>query len=495
MSDQPLPPETSGPPVPTPTAPPPAADHVVSTTHQLGIGRTRLKYTATTGRIVLREEVITDGTFTGHLPRAEVFHTAYTLDDADPGTRPVTFAFNGGPGSSSVWLHLGLLGPRRVVMGDAGHLAKPPYGLTDNLQTLLTVSDLVFIDPVTTGYSRAVSGHRSDDFHGFTRDLESVSEFIRLWTSREGRWLSPKFLAGESYGTTRAAALSNHLAQTHGMYLNGIMLISSVLDMSSVHFSPGNDVPYTTFFPTYVAAAHFHSKITGGLKTRLREAEAFAARDLPWAIARGARLVGKERAEIVARYAELTGLSPDYVDRADLKIDLFGFCAELLRDRGLALGRLDLRFTGPMENANAARISHDPSYSAILGPYAAAFNGYVRGELGYASDLTYNILTGKVHPWSYKEFEGSSVEVLGALSQAMRDNEHLRVHIDCGYYDGATPYFAAEHVLARLGIPVSDRDRLEWAYYEAGHMMYVHEGSRLAESERLADFVRRTSTS
>jgi len=480
---------------PEPTSPQPESyvDDVVTTSHQLGIGRSRLKYTARTGRVVLREEVVTDGTFTGHQPRAEIFHTAYTLDDADPGTRPVTFAFNGGPGSSSVWLHLGLFGPRRVLMGDAGALARPPYGLTDNLETLLTVSDLVFIDPVTTGYSRTVSGHRADDYHGFGRDIESVGEFIRLWTSRNGRWLSPKFLAGESYGTTRAAGLARSLADSYGMYLNGIMLISSVLDMGSIHFSEGNDQPYTMFFPTYVATAHFHKKITGGLKTRLREAEAFAARDLPWALARGSRLVGKQRAEIVARYAELTGLSEDYVDRADLRVNLFQFCAELLRDRELVVGRLDMRFTGHADRANADRMGTDPSYSAILGPYAAAFNGYVRDELGYASDLTYNILTGKVQPWSYKEFEGNPIEVAAALASAMRGNEHLRVHVDCGYYDGATPHFAAEHVFAHLRIPAADRDRIEWAYYEAGHMMYVHEPSRLAQSERLADFVRRAS--
>ena len=478
---------------PSTTPAPPVADDVVTTAHQLGIGRTRLKYTVKTGRVVLREEVVTDGTFTGHQPRAEIFHTSYTVDDAEPGSRAVTFAFNGGPGSSSVWLHLGLLGPRRVLMGDAGKLAKPPYGLTDNQQTLLIVSDLVFIDPVTTGYSRTVSGHSSSDFHGFTRDIESVGEFIRLWTSRNGRWLSPKFLAGESYGTTRAAALSSFLADSYGLYLNGIMLISSVLDLGSIHFSEGNDQPYSLYFPTFVAAAHFHKKITGGLKTRLREAEAFAARDLPWALARGSRLVGKERAEIVARYAELTGLPPDYVDRADLRVSLLQFCAELLRDRGQVVGRLDMRFTGPVDDANAARLLVDPSYSAILGPYAAAFNGYVRSELGYSSDLAYNILTGKVQPWSYKEFEGNPVEVASALAKAMRDNEHLRVHVDCGYYDGATPHFAAEHVFAHLRMPAADRDRIDWAYYEAGHMMYVHEPSRLAQSDRLADFVRRGS--
>lgn len=477
----------------TPTEPIVATDDLVRTTHQIGSGRSRLKYTATTGRVVLHEEVVDDGSFSGLKPRAQIFHTAYVLDDVDPATRPVTFAFNGGPGSSSVWLHLGLLGPRRVVMGDVGALAPPPYGLTDNLESLLAVSDLVFIDPVTTGYSRTSEGHKADDFHGFTRDIESVSEFIRLWASRNGRWLSPKFLAGESYGTTRAAALAAHLAEGAGMYVNGLMLISSVLDMGSVHFSEGNDLPYALYLPTYTAAAHYHGAITGDLRALVTEAEEFAARDLPWALARGSRLVGSERDAVVQRYASLSGLSEEYVDRADLRVSLFAFAAELLRTKGALTGRLDMRFSGWLDDRNADHMDYDPSHAAITGPYAAALNAYVRSELGYESDLTYNILTPKVHPWSYEEFEGTPVEVATSCAKAMRANPHLRVHVACGYYDGATPHFAAEHVFAHLRIPASEQNRIEWAYYEAGHMMYVHEPSRLQQSADLIDFVRRAS--
>jgi carboxypeptidase C (cathepsin A) len=483
----------------TPAAKPPApveepSDDLVVSSHQVSTASGTLAYTATTGRVVLREEVLEDGKFTGVEPRAQIFSTSYVLDDADPLTRPVTFAFNGGPGSSSVWLHLGLFGPRRVVMGDAGSLTGPPYGLTDNLETLLQVSDLVFIDPVTTGYSRISTGRPAGDFHGFTRDVESVAEFIRLWASRNGRWLSPKFLAGESYGTTRASALAHHLAESYGMYVNGLMLISSVLDIGSVDFTEGNDLPYSLYLPTYTAAAHYHGAITGDLRSLVADAEDFAAQELPWALARGHRLTDADRARVVERYAALTGLNRDYVERANLRVDLFAFAAELLRSSSTLLGRLDLRFQGWLTDANEARMSdYDPALSAITGPYAAALNAYLRGELGYASDLAYNILTPKVNPWSYKEFEGRSVEVTTALAQAMRSNPHLRVHVACGYYDGATPHFAAEHVFAHLRIPAAAHERIEWARYEAGHMMYVHEPSRVQQSADLADFVRRAS--
>ncbi|GAA2098210.1 peptidase S10 [Microlunatus panaciterrae] len=476
-----------------PAAEKPVTDDLVVTQHQLGSGKDRLKYTATTGRVVLREEIIDDGKFGGHQPRAQIFHTSYVLDEVESSTRPVTFAFNGGPGSSSVWLHLGLFGPRRVVMGDAGALAAPPYGLEDNLETLLKVSDLVFIDPVTTGFSRTSEGHDAGDFHGFTRDVESVGEFIRLWASRNGRWLSPKFLAGESYGTTRAAALAAHLADGCGMYVNGLMLISSVLDLGSVDFSEGNDLPYALYLPTYAAAAHYHGVITGELRTVIEAAEDFASRDLPWALARGNRLAADERSEVISRYCELTGLSPDYVDRADLRVSLPAFAAELLRSRGRLIGRLDMRFDGWPGDTNADKMDYDPSHAAITGPYAAALNAYVRTELGYETDLSYNILTPKVQPWSYKEFEGTSVEVASALSRAMRANPHLQVHIACGYYDGATPHYAAEHVFAHLRIPAEARGRIEWAFYDAGHMMYVHEPSRLRQSADLINFVQRSS--
>jgi carboxypeptidase C (cathepsin A) len=466
--------------------PEPPTDDLVTTSHTLG----ELAYTATAGRIVVRHEKHTDGTFDGHEPHAEVFVVAYTLDGAEPGTRPVTIAFNGGPGSSSVWLHMGLFGPRRVVMGDAGALTPPPWGLTDNEESLLAHSDLLFIDPVSTGYSRAVEGGKPGEFHGFTGDVETVGEVIRLWITRNERWLSPKFLAGESYGTLRAAALAQHMQDRYGVYVNGLMLISSVLDMGTIRFTEGNDRPYPLFLPTYAAIAHHHGLHPGRtLSEVLADAADFAARDYPWALAQGNRLPAGDLDRVAARLAALSGLDEGYVRRVRLRIEHQRFFRELLRDSGRTVGRIDGRFTGWEADDGGEVPGYDPSIAAITGPYTAAVNSHVRTTLGYANDLPYEILTGRVQPWSYKEFEGRAVSVVGKLSAAMRANPHLRVHVACGYHDGATPYFAAEQVLAALPIPDELRDRIEVRYYEAGHMMYVHEPSRLQQSADLAAFV------
>ncbi len=466
------------------------ADDLVTTHHTLTTPEGDIAYTATAGRIVLHEEVHEDDVFKGWKPRAELFVAAYTRDDADPLTRPVTFAFNGGPGSSSVWLHLGLLGPRRVVMGDAGALQPPPYGLADNAESLLRSSDLVFIDPVSTGYSRILQGGKPADYHGFQRDLESVGEIIRLWTSRNGRWLSPKFLAGESYGTVRASALAGHLQQRYGLFFSGLMLISSVIDMATIRFTEGNDLPPALFLPTYAAIAHYHGLLGDRpLAAVLADAEALAQREYPYALARGARLPADERSSAVRRVAAVTGLSEEYIERAGLRIEHQRFFRELLRPRGLVVGRLDGRFTGWEHDDSGEHPSHDPSNVAIHGPYAGGLNHYVRQELGYTSDLPYEVLTSRVQPWSYADFEGRHVSVAHTLAEAMRHNPHLRVYVACGYYDAATPYFAAEHAIAHLALPEELRANISLHYYEAGHMMYVHEPSRLQQSQHLADFV------
>jgi len=407
----------------------------------------------------------------------------------------VVFAFNGGPGSSSAWLHLGLLGPRRVLAGDVGALEPPPYRLADNPESLLAHADLVFVDPVSTGYSRAVSGEKPQDFHGFTGDVESVGEVIRLWTSRHGRWLSPKFLAGESYGTLRAAALAEHLQTRYGLYLNGLILISAVLDIGTLDAEGDNDRPHPLFLPTYAAIAHYHG-LHGErpLPEVLAEAEEFCEREYLWALARGARLTAAERASIVDKIARLTGLSADYVDRVNLRIEHLRFFTELLRERRLVVGRLDSRFTGPEADYGRERFSADPSMNAFHGPFTAGLNHYVRAELRYENDLPYEVINMAVHEaWSYEEFAGKHISVLDKLAAVMRANQHLQVHVSFGYTDGATPYFAAEHTLARLAIPDELQANIARAYYPSGHMMYVHEPSRVQQSQDLADFVQAAS--
>lgn len=463
------------------------ADHLVTTTHEVS----GLRYTATAGRVVLRYESHAEDKFEGLKAKAEMFLTSYVLEGAQPGTRPVVFAFNGGPGSASVWLHIGLLGPRRVLMGDAGDLLPPPYALADNAETLLRHADLVFIDPVSTGYSRAVEGEKSKDYHGFTADMESVAELIRLWTARNGRWLSPKYLCGESYGTFRAVAVANHLQERHSMYLNGLILVSSVLNMGTLEFHPHLDIAYPLFLPTYAAIAHYHG-LHGDrpLRDVLDEAEAYANRDYPWVLSQGSRLTEAERAEAIQKLARITGLSEDYVDRINLRPEHIRFYTELLRHKRRTVGRLDGRFLGWDSDYAKESWSGDPSLAAIMGPYGATINQYLRQELKVEQDLPYELLAWQqVNPWSFKEFEGQHVNVADKLAAAMRANPHLRVQVACGYHDGATPYYASEHTFAHLEIPAELRGNIEFKYYEAGHMMYVHEASRVAQSQHIAEFV------
>jgi len=357
-------------------------DDLVTTRHTLATEAGELAYAATTGRIVLREEVHKDDAFEGYTPKAEVFLTAYLLDGADPLTRPLTFAFNGGPGSSSVWLHMGLLGPRRVQSGDAGALRPPPYGLLDNRSPCLptpTWSSSTRCPPDTRAPRRARSRPTTT---GTARTWSRSARFIRLWTSRTGRWMSPKYLCGESYGTLRAAALCRHLQERRGMNLNGLILISSVLDMATLEFGPDNDAPYPLYLPTYAAIAHYHG-LHGDrpLAEVLAEAEGFASREYPWALARGARLSTEDRTSTVATLARLAGLDPDYVDRVNLRVEHVRFFTEMLRSRRRTVGRLDGRFLGWDADAGQEHWSADPSYDAILGPYTAAVNHYLRVEL------------------------------------------------------------------------------------------------------------------
>ena len=472
-------------------------DEVVVTRHSVTVGGQELRYTATAGTLVLREEAQKDGVSQGHQARARVFFVAYTLDreqsDAgSPQPRALTFSFNGGPGSSSVWLHLGLLGPRRVVMGDAGASKGPPWGLTDNEFTLLPQTDLVFIDPVSTGYSRAEEGQKPGDFHGFGPDLDTMAEFIRLYTTRAGRWSSPKFLIGESYGTTRAAGLSSLLAQKHGLYLNGVMLVSSILDFATVDFTPGHDLAYVLHLPSYAAVAWYHGRLAGdrSLHEVRAEAEAFADGEYSRALHLGSRLPEAERLEVAETFSRLTGLSTEFVLRHDLRVPLWRYCNELLAAEGRIVGRLDGRFTAaPRVGDSSDAPEFDPSMSAIQGPYTAAINQLLHQELGFHSDLPYEVLTSRVWPWNYKEFENRHVRVSDSLRLAMHQNPHLKVYVASGYYDFATPYHATRHTFDHLGLDAGLRVNIREHFYEAGHMMYVHTPSLEQQHRDLVSFL------
>jgi carboxypeptidase C (cathepsin A) len=453
-------------------------DQLVESLHKIKINGVEIEYTVTTGTMVLRQETPDrDKNFEAEIPTAEFFFVAYNKNGVeDPAKRPLTFSFNGGPGSSSVWLHLGLLGPRRVVMDFDGNLPKPPYQLVDNEFSLLDETDLVFIDPVSTGYSRPVEGQKARDFHGFKKDIESVGDFIRLYTTRTNRWLSPKYLIGESYGTTRASGLSGYLQERHGFYLNGIMLISSVLNFQTIDFTPGNELPYVLFLPTYTATAWYHHalRIRRPLQNLLKEVQDFAINEYCPALMQGNSLPARERRIIVEKLARYTGISPDYIERSNLRIPDFRFFKELLRKRGRTVGRLDSRFLGIDPDTIGDGTQNDPSYTNIIGPYTAAFYDYIRRELKFEKDTPYEILNGQVWPWSYAQHENQFVYVAETLRQAMSTNPYLKVFVANGYYDLATPYFASEYTFNHIGLDPSLQANISMSYYEAGHMMYIH---------------------
>ena len=472
-------------------------DNLVETKHSIKIGGKEIKYTVITGTMVMKEETPDrEKEAEGEKPRAQIFFVAYTKDDVeDKSKRPLTFSFNGGPGSASIWMHMGLLGPRRTVLEDDGNLPKPPYKLTDNEFSLLDETDLVFIDPMSTGYTRPVEGEKPKEWHGFGKDIQLVGDFIRLYTTRYTRWLSPKFLIGESYGTTRSAGLSGYLQERHGLYLNGIMLISVVLDFTTLEFTVNNDVPYIVYLPAYTAAAWYHHKlkIRKPLQTLLKEVEKFALGEYASALLKGDSLTKSERANIIEKMSRYTSLSKEFIDRSNLRINDQHFFKELLRDRGQTIGRLDGRLLGRDRVGVTDHPEYDPLLTNIQGPYAATFYDYVRSELKFETDITYELLSGFVHPWSYKEFEGQFVNVGETLRQAMTYNPYLKVFVANGLFDLGTPYFATEYTFNHLGLDEATRKNISMEYYEAGHMMYIHLPSLAELKADLADFIQKSS--
>jgi carboxypeptidase C (cathepsin A) len=487
------PPATPGAAAPVPGAPPaapkpeakPPEERTSRTQHSIELGGRELAYTATAGTLIIKAE---DGT-----PKASFFYVAYTKDGVkDPGTRPVTFSFNGGPGSAALWVHIGAFGPRVVARDEEGMGLPLPGHLVDNENTLLDISDLVFLDPVSTGFSRAAPGQDPKQFHGVREDVESVGEMIRLWIARNQRWASPKFLAGESYGTTRAAGLADFLEQRYGMALNGVVLISSILNWQDQDMHPGNDLPYVIHLPTYAATAWFHKKLpaeyAGDQAKLLREVEDFARNEYASALMQGDLLPPERQKAVAEKVARYTGLSVDYVLRSNLRIDIYRFLKELLRGERKTVGRLDSRFTGSDLDAAGEQEEYDPSSESVDAPYTMLMQDYLRRDLGFQEDMIYERLNGKVFPWSWKGFENQYVNVAEPLRQAMVRNRALRVFMAAGVYDFATPYFDAFYTVDHLGLPADLRGHIEIERYQAGHMMYIRKADHRKLKSDLAAF-------
>ncbi len=459
-----------------------------TTEHSITLNGNKIDFTATAGLLPLKDA--------GGKTTAEIFHIAYVKKQTDPAAasrRPLTFSFNGGPGSSSVWLHLGLLGPKRVKLQDNGFAVPPPYELVENEFSLLDETDLVFIDPVGTGYSRAAKPEEAKNFHGLNEDARSVAEFIRVYITQNQRWLSPKFLIGESYGTTRAAALSGELAKTHRMNLNGIMLVSTVLNFQTIWGGSGNDLPHVLYLPGYTATAWYHKKLPADLQGQplaavLKEAEAFAIGDYNQALLLGSALDAAFRTAIVKQMARLTGLSEAFVDASNLRVPLQRFNAELLRAERRVVGRFDSRYTSLMQDPVNETAERDPSADAIFSAFASTFNHYVRADLKFEEDRPYHILAG-LGRWNWGA-ENEFVNVAEILADSMTANPFLKVHVSNGIYDLATPYFAARHTFNHLNLHPDLQKNITQADYTAGHMMYLNQPDLAKQKADLARFIR-----
>lgn len=462
-------------PATTPTALPAAVskdlptEQLVETFHTLDINGKQINYKASTGTLLLRNDK--------DEATASVFYVAYTKENAGNGhNRPITFCFNGGPGSSAIWLHMGAVGPKRVVLDDP-HFNAPPYTYTDNEYSLLDVTDLVFIDPVSTGYSRETPGQDAKQFHGVEQDVKSVGEFVRLYTTRNNRWGSPKYLLGESYGTTRAAALVAYLHDEYTLYFNGVLLVSSALDFQTLDTSPGNDLPYLLFLPSYTATAWYQKKLSPELQADLHktlsEVEQFALGEYALALLAGDRLAPEKRKEIVEKLSKYTGLPQANIEKLNLRICFSRFAKELLADQKLSVGRFDGRYTGIDKDACKVEYTFDPSYEAFAGAFTGAFNEYVRTDLKWEKDAEYKVLTD-VSPWDFGSAKNKYLNVSGDLRDTMTKNPALRVYVASGYQDLATPYFGTVYTFDHLGLAPSLRDHVVMSYFDAGHMMYLH---------------------
>ena len=437
----------------------------VVTMHKVVMSGKEISYTATAGQLPIMNDAGED--------EAHIFFIAYTVKNATPESRrPLLFVFNGGPGASSVWLHLGAAGPRRVQMLADGRMPPPPYRLVDNDFTWLDHADLVFIDPVGTGYSRAIKPELTKKFVSVRGDIDSVGRFIRLYLTRYERWSSPLFLVGESYGTFRAAGLSEYLVD-HGIALNGIILISSIMNLQTTSFDHGNDLPYVLSLPSYAATAWYHKKLVSqtDLDKTLEAVEAWTATDYVTALAKGDRMSPEERQAVVEKLAGFTGLDKIFIDNHDLRIDSGSFVNELLRKQKQFVGVMDSRLTSANLDP-AAPAGFDPTVATIRPPFTAMFNDYVRDELGFRSDLEYFTLGGGIGHWDW-ETKNSYADTSDNLRNAFAKNPYMKLFFASGYFDLATPYFATEYTLAHLGLTPALRENVTTCRYRTGHMMYL----------------------
>jgi carboxypeptidase C (cathepsin A) len=455
----------------------------VVTHHSVKVQGKTIDYTATVAQMPLKDA-------SGET-EAHIFYMAYTLDGVtDTSKRPVTFCFNGGPGSASMWVHMGGMGPRSPKLEPNGSMPPPPYQMKDNQNTWLDQTDLVFIDPVGTGYSRAKTIETARRMNGVQGDIQSVGEFIRMYIARNNRQLSPLLIAGESYGTFRAAGLAGYLID-RGIAFNGIVLIGTTLNLETI-WSRSDDLVYQLLLPTQAADAYYHKKVAADLqrkdlKSFLKEVESFAMSEYAIALAKGDELTPGERKPVVDKLVRYTGLEARYLERTNLRFDVSHFARQLLQDKGLTIGRYDGRLTGPSSLNVGETAEFDPSSSLITPPFTAVFTNYLRTELGYKTDMYY-YPSGGIQPWDYAVQNGFG-DTTAMLRNAMVKNPYMKVMVAAAYFDMATPYFAVTYTFNHMGLHPEMHDRITFDFYQAGHMLYIDSDSHAKLKHDFAEFV------